>query len=248
MDRSDQALSKVRDFIERQNVAVDGRIPPERTLASELRRGSPLGAPGTRCARTGGPDPPPSGTRNLHRHSPRQPAAPMPAGGCAAARRCPPSLSAALENVLDYTNPARGHRGEARDRAGRWRAWRHCGRRNPRSSGCRRSRPRPARRATPKRTSAPIRCSTGPSPKRPATRCFSRSSTPCALSQRDVGWRRLGENAHCYKRQSVYANFHESIAAAIAARNGQEAYAADAAPSRRRAAVHPRAGLPRRSC
>ena len=43
-------------------------------------------------------------------------------------------------------------------------------------------------------------------------------------SQRDVGWRRLGENAHCYKRQSVYANFHESIAAAIAARNGQEAY------------------------
>lgn len=44
-------------------------------------------------------------------------------------------------------------------------------------------------------------------------------------SQRDVGWRRLGENAHCFKRQSVYATFHESIAAAIAARNGHEAYA-----------------------
>ena len=44
-------------------------------------------------------------------------------------------------------------------------------------------------------------------------------------SQRDLGWKRLGENAHCYKRQSVYATFHESIAAAIAARNGQEAYA-----------------------
>jgi DNA-binding FadR family transcriptional regulator len=43
-------------------------------------------------------------------------------------------------------------------------------------------------------------------------------------SQRDVAWRRLGENGHCYKRQSVYAGFHESIAAAIAARNGQEAY------------------------
>jgi DNA-binding FadR family transcriptional regulator len=43
-------------------------------------------------------------------------------------------------------------------------------------------------------------------------------------SQRDVGWRRLGENGHCYKRQSVYAGFHKSIAAAIAARNGQEAY------------------------
>jgi DNA-binding FadR family transcriptional regulator len=44
------------------------------------------------------------------------------------------------------------------------------------------------------------------------------------ISQRDIGWRRLGENAHCYKRQTVYANFHESIAAAIADRNGQEAY------------------------
>ena len=44
-------------------------------------------------------------------------------------------------------------------------------------------------------------------------------------SQRDAGWRRLGENAHCFKRQSVYAGFHESIAAAIAARNGHEAYA-----------------------
>ena len=44
-------------------------------------------------------------------------------------------------------------------------------------------------------------------------------------TQRDVGWRRLGENANCYKRQSVYAGFHESIAAAIAARNGQEAFA-----------------------
>ncbi len=44
------------------------------------------------------------------------------------------------------------------------------------------------------------------------------------ITQRDAGWRRLGENSHCYKRQSVYANFHESIAGAIAARNGQEAY------------------------
>ena len=48
--------------------------------------------------------------------------------------------------------------------------------------------------------------------------------TMCA-QQRDVGWRRLGEHAHCFKRQAVYAGFHESIAAAIAARNGQEAFA-----------------------
>ncbi len=42
-------------------------------------------------------------------------------------------------------------------------------------------------------------------------------------SQRDVGWRRLGENAHCYKRQSVYAGFHEEISAAIAERKGDQA-------------------------
>jgi DNA-binding FadR family transcriptional regulator len=42
-------------------------------------------------------------------------------------------------------------------------------------------------------------------------------------SQRDLGWRRLGENAHCYKRQSVYAGFHQEISAAIAARQGDRA-------------------------
>jgi DNA-binding FadR family transcriptional regulator len=42
-------------------------------------------------------------------------------------------------------------------------------------------------------------------------------------SQRDAAWRRLGEHAHCYKRQSVYAGFHDAICAAIAARNGEEA-------------------------
>jgi len=42
-------------------------------------------------------------------------------------------------------------------------------------------------------------------------------------SQRDSGWRRLGENAHCFKRQSVYADFHQEISAAIAARQGEKA-------------------------
>jgi DNA-binding FadR family transcriptional regulator len=43
-------------------------------------------------------------------------------------------------------------------------------------------------------------------------------------SQRDPGWRRLGENAHCFKRQSVYADYHEEISAAIAARQGEKAH------------------------
>jgi len=60
---------------------------------------------------------------------------------------------------------------------------------------------------------------------------FSRSSTPLRASQRDVGCGGASARMrHCYKRQSAYATFHEAIAAAIAARNGQEAYAADAAP------------------
>jgi DNA-binding FadR family transcriptional regulator len=42
-------------------------------------------------------------------------------------------------------------------------------------------------------------------------------------SQRDAAWRRLGENAHCFKRQSVYADFHHDISAAIAARQGEKA-------------------------
>lgn len=46
---------------------------------------------------------------------------------------------------------------------------------------------------------------------------------PC---RRDAAWRRLGENAHCYKRQAVHAAFHRRIAEAIAARDGEAAYGA----------------------
>jgi DNA-binding FadR family transcriptional regulator len=42
-------------------------------------------------------------------------------------------------------------------------------------------------------------------------------------SQRDAAWRRLSENAHCFKRQSVYADFHQEISQAIAARQGERA-------------------------
>ena len=42
-------------------------------------------------------------------------------------------------------------------------------------------------------------------------------------SQRDSGWRHLGENGNCYKRQSVYAGYHHDISAAIAARQGDRA-------------------------
>ncbi|MBX6323275.1 MAG: FadR family transcriptional regulator, partial [Rhodospirillaceae bacterium] len=46
-----------------------------------------------------------------------------------------------------------------------------------------------------------------------------------SAGRRDAGWRRLGENAHCYKRQSHYARFHHDIAEAVAARDGERAQA-----------------------
>src|SRR5882757_2376179 len=105
MDRSDQALSKVRDFIERQNVALDGRIPPERTLASELGVGRRSVRRALDVLEQEG---------RIHRHQGRgtfidtRPvaggalAAPNGAAHGSSAR---PSLSAALDSVLDYTNP-----------------------------------------------------------------------------------------------------------------------------------------------
>jgi DNA-binding FadR family transcriptional regulator len=44
-----------------------------------------------------------------------------------------------------------------------------------------------------------------------------------SASRNDAAWRRLGENAHCYKRQAVYAEFHREIAKAIGARDGARA-------------------------
>jgi DNA-binding FadR family transcriptional regulator len=44
-----------------------------------------------------------------------------------------------------------------------------------------------------------------------------------SISRKDAAWRRLGENAHCYKRQTLYANFHREIADAIAVRDGARA-------------------------
>src|SRR5262245_29487848 len=46
-----------------------------------------------------------------------------------------------------------------------------------------------------------------------------------SAGKRDAGWQRLGENGNCFKRQSVHAEFHGEVAAAIAARDGERAQA-----------------------
>lgn len=45
-----------------------------------------------------------------------------------------------------------------------------------------------------------------------------------SASRRDATWRRLGENAHCFKRQSVHSASHQEIYEAIATRNSERAY------------------------
>lgn len=45
-----------------------------------------------------------------------------------------------------------------------------------------------------------------------------------SASRRDAAWRRLSENAHCFKRQAVHAASHQEIYDAIAARNSERAY------------------------
>lgn len=221
MDQNDQALSKVREFIERQNVAVDGRIPPERTLAAELGIGRRSVRRALDVLEQEG---------RIHRHQGRGTfieVRPGSAAGLIAADTAVSapalSLGAALENVLDYTNPLEVI--EVRLATEPVMA---------RLAALRASQAEIKRLAT---LAAKTRTASDAESYERADSLFHRTIAEAAkntlflaffdtmrVSQRDVGWRRLGENSHCYKRQSVYANFHESIAAAIAARNGQEAY------------------------
>ncbi len=223
MDHSDQALSKVREFIERHKVSVDGRIPPERSLASELGVGRRSVRRALDVLEQEG---------RIHRHQGRGTFVdPRPAGAAGvspvhadAPAGTRPSLGAALDSVLDYTNPAEviEVRLATEPVMARLAALR-------------------ASQAEIKRLqmlAAKTRSASDAETYERADSLFHRTIAEAArntlflaffdtmrASQRDVGWRRLGENAHCYKRQSVYATFHEAIADAIAARNGQEAYA-----------------------
>ena len=225
MYSSDQALSKVRDFIETRNFAVDGRIPPERTLAAELGVGRRSLRRALDVLEQEG---------RIHRHQgrgtfidPRRPAtADVIISAPDSLERGPSrvSLSAALDTVLDHTNPLEVI--EVRLATEPVMA---------RLAALRASQSEIKRLQT---LAAKTRTAADAETYERADSLFHRTiaeaarntlflaffDTMCA-QQRDAGWRRLGEHAHCYKRQAVYAGFHESIAEAIAARNGQEAYA-----------------------
>ena len=225
MYSSDQALSKVRDFIETRNFAIDGRIPPERTLAAELGVGRRSLRRALDVLEQEG---------RIHRHQgrgtfidPRRPAtADVIISAPDALERGPNrvSLSAALDTVLDQTNPLEVI--EVRLATEPVMA---------RLAALRASQSEIKRLQT---LAAKTRSAADAETYERADSLFHRTIAEAArntlflaffdtmrASQRDAGWRRLGENAHCFKRQSVYAGFHESIAAAIAVRDGHEAYA-----------------------
>lgn len=225
MYSSDQALSKVRDFIETRNFAIDGRIPPERTLAAELGVGRRSLRRALDVLEQEG---------RIHRHQgrgtfidPRRPAtADVIISAADSLERGPNrvSLSAALDTVLDQTNPLEVI--EVRLATEPVMA---------RLAALRASQSEIKRLQT---LAAKTRSAADAETYERADSLFHRTIAEAArntlflaffdtmrASQRDAGWRRLGENAHCFKRQSVYAGFHESIAAAIALRDGQEAYA-----------------------
>jgi DNA-binding FadR family transcriptional regulator len=227
MDQGDQALNqavnKVRDFIEKQDFAPDGRIPPERTLASELGLGRRSLRRALDVLEQEG---------HIHRHQGRGTFIDARAAADdddvtaapnedTATRR---TLGAALNKVLDQTNPLEVI--EMRLAT------------EPVMASLAALRASQSEIKRLQMLAAKTRAASDEETYERADTLFHRTIAEAArnslflaffdtmrASQRDVGWRRLGENARCYKRQSVYADFHDSIAAAIASRNGPEACA-----------------------
>jgi DNA-binding FadR family transcriptional regulator len=221
MIQNDGTLTKVREFIERQNIALDGRIPPERTLAAELGVGRRSVRRALDILEQEG---------RIHRHQGRGTFIDVRSGAAGslptlngAPAAAGPVLGTALENLLDYTNPLEVI--EVRLA----------------------TEPVMARLAALRASQAEIkrlamlaektRTAGDAESYERADSLFHRTIAEASRntlflaffdtmhsSQRDASWRRLGENSHCFKRQSVYATFHESIAAAIETRNGLDAY------------------------
>src|SRR5579862_6112362 len=222
MSRTDQPLTRVREFIEKHAVSLDGRIPPERTLASELGVGRRSVRRALDVLEQEG---------RIHRHQgrgtfidTRSPVgnAVMPAASDGPVRGTR-SLSAALDYVLDHTNPLEviEVRLATEPVMARLAALRASQSEIKRLQALAAKTGAASDADTYERADALFHRTIAEASRNSLFLAFFDTM---GASQRDVAWRRLGENGHCYKRQSVYAGFHKSIAAAIAARNGQEAY------------------------
>ena len=224
LQHADQTLSKLRQLIATGSLGVGGRIPPERTLANEMGVGRRSLRRALEILEQEG---------QITRHQGRgtfvqgkDAAAPAPA--LARARDSELSLVSAVaaipfDRILEFTNPLEVI--EVRLAV----------------------EPVIARLAALRASQADIRRLQGlvgetrdaadPLVYERADERFHRAVAEAArnalflslfdtlsASRRDATWRRLGENAHCFKRQSVHSASHQEIYEAIAARNSERAF------------------------
>lgn len=230
MERSNQTLSRLRQLIQKRDFDA-GRMPPERVLAEELGVGRRSLRRALDVLEQEG---------RISRHQGRGTFVNNGLNGEAAERALaerggvtvltallgqaaiPAAANLALENILDHTNPLEVI--EVRLAI------------EPVMARLAAFRTSQAEIKLLHALAAETRAAADPLTYEQADARFHRTIAEAArnalflaifdtlhASQRDVGWRRLGENAHCYKRQSVYAGFHEEISAAIAERKGDQA-------------------------
>ena len=209
MERTDHTLSRLRELIAGNGLAGDGRIPPERILANELgvgrrslRRALDVLEREGRISRQQG--------RGTFIQAPDHPAA---------------AATVPLDQILEHTNPLEAIevRLSIEPVMARLAALR--------ASQCDIKKLQRLAEAT--------REANDPAVYEEADEKFHRAVAEASRNalflamfdmlrscRRDAAWRRLGENAHCYKRQAVYAGFHQEICEAIAARDGERAHEA----------------------
>lgn len=230
LQHSDQTLSKLRQLIANGGIGADGRMPPERTLASEmgvgrrsLRRALDILEREGEITRHQG-----RGTFVQGKGSNGHAANGAARNGNGEAHRANAHLNGALaaipfDRILEFTNPLEVI--EVRLAI----------------------EPVVARLAALRASQADIRRLEGlvgatkdasdPLIYEKADEAFHRAVAEAArnalflalfdvlsASRRDAAWRRLGENAHCFKRQSVHSASHQEIYEAIAARNSERAF------------------------
>jgi DNA-binding FadR family transcriptional regulator len=239
MERTDQTLNRLRQMIASGDFAGSGRIPPERSLASELgvgrrslRRALDILEQEGRISRHqgrgtfvsgGGNGTNGLGSANGNGHARTERSAPIVARS--AARLEPDGTlhaDPAFAHILDHTNPLEviEVRLAIEPVLARLAAFRASQAEISRLTAL----------------AAETRASPDPVSYQVADLKFHRAIAEVArntlflavfdtlnASQRDPAWRRLSENAHCFKRQSVYADYHQEIAEAIAARQGEKA-------------------------
>lgn len=206
MERMDQTLTKLRELISSDGVGGNGRIPPERILANELGVGRRSLRRALDILEQEG---------RITRQQGRGTFVQAPASS-------PLAAAVPFDQIIEHTNPLEAIevRLSVEPVMARLAALR--------ASQCDIKKLQ--------RLAEETREASDPEAYEEADEKFHRAVAEASRNalflamfdmlhscRRDAAWRRLGENAHCYKRQAVYAGFHREICDAIAAREGERA-------------------------